>query len=104
VGRFTDDEVRRYSRQMVLPEVGGIGQERLRAAHALADDEIEALYLAAAGVGTLTVPSEAIAINVRALNPGVNVSVIANANANANVNVEQGALRAVRTIKGILSL
>ena len=29
--RFSDDEIRRYARQIVLPEVGGIGQERLRA-------------------------------------------------------------------------
>ena len=59
--RFSDEEVRRYARQMVLPEVGGLGQARLRAARASAGDEVEALYLAAAGVGTLDVPSEAIA-------------------------------------------
>ena len=32
MGRFSEDELRRYSRQMLLREVGGRGQERLRAA------------------------------------------------------------------------
>lgn len=77
--RFSDDEIRRYARQMVLREVGGVGQQRLRAATATAHSELEALYLAAAGVGCVRVPSDAIAAAVRALNPLVRVEVAAGA-------------------------
>jgi len=73
--RFSDEEIRRYARQIVLPELGGAGQEALRAATATAASEVEALYLAAAGVGTIVVPSEAIAEAARDINPLVRVEV-----------------------------
>jgi len=55
---FTDEELQRYSRHILLAEVGGIGQAKLRAARVLC---IGAgglgspllLYLAAAGIGTI---------------------------------------------------
>jgi hypothetical protein len=103
MGRFSDNEIRRYSRQIVLPEVGGVGQERLRAVTVTATSEVEALYLAAAGVGALVVPSADWAEAARALNPLVHVSVDAAA-AVGDANVEAAATRAWRTIKEALAL
>ena len=55
---FSDLELERYSRQLVLPEWSGEAQERLRSASAVvvgvgALGSPAALYLAAAGVGTV---------------------------------------------------
>ncbi len=55
---FTEDEIQRYSRHILLPEMGGAGQARLRAASVLMVGagglgSPLALYLAAAGVGRI---------------------------------------------------
>jgi adenylyltransferase/sulfurtransferase len=102
MGRFSDDEIRRYGRQMTLPEIGGIGQARLRGADVVAHGEVEALYLAGAGVGHLTVPNEAVAEAVRALNPLVRTSV-ARAETDPG-DVATQALRALATLKEVLGL
>lgn len=55
---FSDDEIERYARHLVLAEVGGPGQQRLKAARVGliglgGVGTPAALYLAAAGIGTL---------------------------------------------------
>jgi len=55
---LTPEEVQRYKRQLVLKEVGGAGQQRLKAARVLVVGaggigSPLILYLAAAGIGTI---------------------------------------------------
>jgi adenylyltransferase/sulfurtransferase len=55
---FTEDEIRRYSRHILLQDVGGIGQAKLKAARVLVVGagglgSPLSLYLAAAGIGTI---------------------------------------------------
>lgn len=57
---LTDDQIEQYSRQIILPELGGIGQRKLLEASCLLLGsgpalETAATYLAGAGVGTLHV-------------------------------------------------
>jgi len=57
---MTDDQLLRYSRHILLPEIGIDGQEKFQRAHALIIGagglgSPVALYLASAGVGTLTI-------------------------------------------------
>lgn len=103
---FSDEELDRYARHIVLRDIGGAGQMKIRAAKMLVigaggigTPVIQ--YLAAAGVGALTIvdddvvslsnlqrqvlfttadigkpKAELAAARVRALNPGVDVSVV----------------------------
>ena len=60
-----DDQVRRYARHIMLPDVGGLGQTALMVASArlaLRESEptaelVAGRYLVAGGVGTLVVPA-----------------------------------------------
>jgi adenylyltransferase/sulfurtransferase len=100
---LSEEQIRRYARHIVLPEIGGEGQARLLAARVLVVGagglgSPLLLYLAAAGVGTLgvvdfdrvdvsnlqrqvlfdsgttgTAKVEAAARRLRALNPGIRI-------------------------------
>jgi adenylyltransferase/sulfurtransferase len=55
---LSEAQVQRYSRHILLPDVGGVGQKRLLAAAVSVDVSMPAaataaVYLAAAGVGTI---------------------------------------------------
>ena len=55
---FTDEQIKRYSRHIILPEVGGKGQKKIRESKVLVIGagglgSPAAFYLAAAGIGTI---------------------------------------------------
>ena len=84
---LSDPQIERYSRQIVLPQVGGRGQERLLAARValageLADLESPLAYLVGAGVGTIFLNAHGdnarrdyVIAQMRELNGDVKVSV-----------------------------
>lgn len=70
---LTDQQIERYSRQIILPQLGGRGQQRLLDASVavvgVGDHcTTAAVYLAAAGVGRLGVSARA-ALGLTAVNP-----------------------------------
>lgn len=67
--RFSEDEIERYARHLVLSDIGGPGQQRLKAARvalvgAGGIGAPASLYLAAAGIGGLTlIDDDAVALS-----------------------------------------
>lgn len=106
---FTEAEIGRYSRHILLREVGGIGQARLRAARVLilgagGLGSPLVLYLAAAGVGTIGIADHdtvelsnlqrQIAHGMRALGAGKAGSAAEAARAiNPEIRIEPHAIR-----------
>lgn len=84
---LTDNQIERYSRQIIVPGVGGRAQERLLAAcvaivAAPADAAGALAYLAGAGAGRIVMHPvgdaasyDAMAERMRDLNPGISVSL-----------------------------
>ena len=68
---FTEEQISRYSRHILLPEVGGKGQKKIAQAKILLVGagglgSPAALYLAAAGVGTIgLIDSDVVDLSVR---------------------------------------
>ena len=83
---LTDAQIDRYSRQIIVPHIGGRGQERLLAARILLvgdarDIEAPLAYLVGAGVGTITIKAAVTAEQIsqmRELNPEVSITVANN--------------------------
>jgi hypothetical protein len=76
---LSDEQIDRYSRQIVLPEVGAAGQERLLAASAVVHGAgalaaTAARYLVGAGIGRVSVEPAGLAEELRRLNPDVAIS------------------------------
>jgi molybdopterin/thiamine biosynthesis adenylyltransferase len=92
---LTDEQIERYSRQIVLPQVGGRGQEKLLSSSValVATDELSssaALYLAAAGVGTLSLGAPTAAA-IAGMNPDCRTRPLA---AELNANTAMAMVRA----------
>jgi hypothetical protein len=80
---LSDEQIERYSRQIIVPGIGGLAQERLLAAKLILaaapiDLDVVLPYLAGAGVGTIALDATghdatALVAEMRALNPDVTV-------------------------------
>ena len=77
---LTDAQIDRYSRQIIVPHVGGRGQDRLLAARILIagdarDIEEPLAYLMGAGVGTINVKSSAGQVVINETNADVSINI-----------------------------
>src|SRR5258706_9191032 len=79
---LSEMQIERFSRQIILPQIGGTGQQRLLDASVALGGrgpthEIAALYLAGSGVGRIALHGRAdrLAVALRALNPEARITV-----------------------------
>jgi adenylyltransferase/sulfurtransferase len=86
---LTNSQIDRYSRQIIVPKIGGVGQERLLASRLMIVGDVASVeptleYLVGAGVGTifLRVPAgdtaafAPVIAAMRGLNPDVTIQVV----------------------------
>ena len=92
-----EDQIRRYARHVLLPDLGGTGQERLLASACAIDprdpaERIAFEYLVAAGVGTIDLLASDPELQARAaaLNPDARVIVDAGSGAARLPQVPEG--------------
>ncbi|MDX2168488.1 MAG: ThiF family adenylyltransferase [Deltaproteobacteria bacterium] len=83
---LSDEQIDRYSRQIILPQVGAAGQQRLLGTRAAVHGcgalaATAARYLVGAGIGGVSVDDAELAEELRRLNPDVAVSVAGHAGA-----------------------
>src|ERR1700690_3534441 len=90
---LSDAQIDRFSRQIILPQIGGIGQERLlQSSVAVAGDgelaAITALYLVSAGVGRIALHrSHRLSAELGDLNPEVQVTLASGALGSVDADV-----------------
>lgn len=113
--RLTDAQIDRYSRQIIVPHVGGRGQERVIGARIIVagdapDIEAPLAYLVGAGVGTIFLSagrsdsglSESIA-RMRRLNPEVTVATLPDSAAKLDLAlIVIGSAEAVRIAEAVV--
>jgi hypothetical protein len=105
---LTDEQIDRYSRQIIVPHVGGRGQERLLAARIVLvgdarDIEAPLAYLVGAGVGTICLkPSadQAVFTEKRELNPEVSITVARNSQESFDLALMIIGSEAMRKVAG----
>jgi len=109
---LSDAQIERYGRQILLPEVGGEGQERLiRASVSVAGEHLgaeeAARYLAAAGVGRVSVSESLharLSAEVAARDPEVRVTGPAESEMEIIVDQPDRASGALAALRALVAL
>src|SRR5262245_16538986 len=105
------EDVRRFARQIALPDIGVAGQERLFAAEVTLAGEgpivdTAEMYLRAAGVGRVRrapAPREAAAITIRAAGRTIELTALRRGAAPLELNAEPGEGGAAAVLAGTLA-
>jgi len=108
---LTDAQIDRYSRQIIVPHIGGRGQERLLAARILLvgdtrDIEAPLAYLVGAGVGSICLrlsADQAAFTEKRELNPDVSIAIADESQGEADLALVIVGSEAARKAAGEIS-